>query len=235
MPDVDVYCGNFTNNKLSDSAKNWFNKYNVNVIDEQKFYDIGPQDSYMFLRTFTKDFFAKKLLDDYDYIVCLDVDVIALKPFEFDFNPLSPIVLVQTIPQWGRNYHAEHLVDFTGNLYYNWVDIINQHNRYIFELDWTDPYVLHKHNADKITSNKIDQSCLTIMEQDIGGYHCLTHLKQHHLMYHYDAFKESGSLYNLKPLFFNDYQKYMRILKTILNVDVTNQEGYWENIIKEYS
>ena len=54
-------------------------------------------------------------------------------------------------------------------------------------------------------------------------------------MYHYDAFKESGSLYNLKPLFFNDYQKYMRILKTILNVDVTNQEGYWENIIKEYS
>jgi hypothetical protein len=236
MPDIDVYCGSFTNHRISEYAKPWFKKYNINLVEELLFTDIGKLDSYMFLRTFTKDYFAKRLLDKYDYIIYLDIDVIMLAPISFTFNPTSPIILTETMPDWITRWHSKHLTDFTGNLYYNWVDIINSHNSYIFNLDFTDPYVLTEHNADKLVSNRIDASSLEKIEQDIGGYHtCFKPPKPYHLFYHYDSFSEAGSLYALKKTHPLEYKKYFGLFEHVLNTPIRNKEGYWEEIKNDTS
>jgi hypothetical protein len=235
MPDIDVYCGNFTNNKLSSLARLWFAKLKVKYVEDTVFNNIGPDQSFMFLRTFTKDYFAKQLLDSYDYIVYLDIDVLMLQPLTFDFDPSSKLVLVDTMPQWTVNYHSRFLKDLNGPLYYNWIEIINHNNKFVFDLDFTDPYVLTAHNTDVLVSNAINSSDLQIIEQYIGGYHCLKPINRDSLLYHYDSLGPAGSLQNLKYYHAADYKKYLELFENTLNTEVNNQEGYWENIAKEYA
>lgn len=231
MPAVPVFCGSFTNNTPSDVGRRWFTKYNVNLLEELIFDDIGKSDGYMFLRTFTKDYFAKKLLSNYDFLLYLDIDVLALRPFEFPFDPSGPMVLTEKMPNWIKKWHLHHLDDFEGNLYYNWIEIINTHNSYLFDLDFTDPYVTKNHNADKIVSTNIDNSDLEIIDQNIGGYHpCLKPPAQSQICYHYDSLGQEGSLHAIKDTHPAEYQKYMMLFKDILNTKISNQPGYWENI-----
>ena len=237
LPDVDVYCGNFTNNKLSATARIWFKKLKINYIEELIFNDIGADQSFMFLRTFTKDYFAKTLLDKYDYLLYLDVDVVLLGKPQFDFDPTQPLVLVDTMPQWVLNYHRQYLKDLNGPLYYNWIDIVNQHNKYIFDLDYTDSYVLHKHNADVLMSNRITDSTLPRIEQHIGGYHCLKPITPEHTFYHYDNFGEEGTLYSIEPMHPEQYKKYINFFKQALNIKFssdTDRTGHWDRIAEEF-
>jgi hypothetical protein len=232
---IDVYCGNFTNNKLSSVARLWFAKLKVKYVEDTVFNNIGNDDSFMFLRTFTKDYFAKLLLDQYDYLIYLDVDALVLQPLNFNFDPTSAMVLVDTMPQWTVNYHRQYMKDLTGSLYYNWIEIINQHNKHLFDLNWNDPYTLAEHNADVMVSNSINLSNLNIVEQHIGGYHCLKYVNKDSLLYHYDSFGPAGSLHNLIETHPEQYKKYMDFLVGTLNTTINNQPGYWENIAKEYA
>lgn len=233
--DVDVYCGNFTNNTLSSLARLWFAKLKVKYVQDTVFDNIGKDDSFMFLRTFTKDYFAKLLLDQYDYIIYLDVDVVLLKPLTFDFDPSSSLALVDTMPQWTVNYHSRFLKDLTGPLYYNWIEIVNQHNKFAFDLNWSDPYVLTAHNADVLVSNSLSSSNLRIIEQYIGGYHCLKPVNKDSILYHYDSLGVAGSLHNIKETHPEQYEKYVSFFVDTLNTTITNQPNYWENIAKEYA
>lgn len=233
--DTDVYCGNFTNNKLSPLARIWFSRLKVNYIEDTVFNDIGKDHSFMFLRTFTKKYFTNMLLNKYDYLIYLDIDVLMLAPITFDFDPTAPIALVDTMPQWTINYHKQFLKDLTGPLYYNWIDIINQHNKFVFDLDFTDPYILTAHNADVQMSSRINNSQLAKIEQNIGGYHCLKPIRPNSMLYHYDSLGPAGSLQNLKLYYPTVYTKYLDLFTNTLNTTVNNQENYWENIAKEYT
>jgi len=231
--DVDVYCGNFTNNKLSKYAQQWFSKLDVNYVEDIVFNNIGSDDSFCFLRTFCKDYFAKTLLDTYDYLIYLDLDVIQLNPIKFDFDPTQPMVLKETMPQWTVNYHKEFLTGLDGPLCYNWVEIINKHNCHLFSMDWNNPEMLIKHNSDVILSNRILKTNLPVIEQDIGGYHFFKPVKQDSIFYHYDSLGPAGSLPNIKLLFPSAYQKYVFFFERLLNIKVNNQENYWEDLAKD--
>ena len=233
MPKIDVYCGSFTNHQPSKLAIDWFKNCNVNLIQDPVFNNIGEDDSYTFLRTFTKDYFAKKLLGQYDFLVYLDIDAVLLKPLSFDFNPMSPMVLVEPMPDWILKFHAQHLVGFTGNLYYNWISIINGYNEHLYSLDFNNPQVLYQHTADKMVSNNIDNSNLSIIEQHMGGYHCFKPLTQDHQLYHYDAFAEDGTFTAIEKVYPKTYQKYRFIVEHVLNIKINNKPGYWESIRDE--
>lgn len=230
MPDVDVFCGCFTNNKLSNLARTHFSKLNVNIVEDLIFSNIGQGDEFMFLRTFTKDYFAKRLLDSYDYILYVDTDVVFLKAVEFDFNPTDPIVLVEPMPEWVCKHHATDLEEFDETLYFNWIEIINKHNQMLYSLDYNDPYILSSHIADRMLSSNINNSNLTIINQTVGGYHCIKAVNSRSLAYHYDTIGPEGSLYHLKNRHPTDYQRAILLFEKILNMKITNKEGFWENV-----
>jgi hypothetical protein len=234
LPDIDIYCGTFTN-PVTSYTRLWFHRLKVKYIEDLIFKDLPPDNPKMFLRTFTKDYFAKKLLDQYDYLIYLDVDVLMLGIPNFDFDPTSPMVLVDTMPTWIVNFHRRYLDDLEESLYYNWIEIINQHNKKIFDLDYKDPYVLDIHNADVIISNRINSSNLTLIEQNIGGYHCAKISKPTHVFYHYDSLGDAGSLHNIESTHPFQYQKYLKLFEETLNIRVTSTVGYWEKVAKEYS
>jgi hypothetical protein len=233
--DVDVYCGNFTNNRISQYAQNWFTNLNVQYVDDVVFDDIGNgAAAACFLRTFCKDYFAKRLLSQYDYLIYLDVDVILLKPIVFDFDPTGPMILTETMEEWVRNYHRSSLADLEGPLYFSWVDIINNHNKHIFDLDWNDPYSITEHNADVVVSNRIAKTDLQKIEQSIGSYNISKPVTERTIFHHYDSLGDEGSFYAIEDLYPDMYKKYKFMFEKILNTKIRNIKGYWEKISKEF-
>lgn len=234
MPDVDVYCGCFTNNTLSDFAKQHFAQNNINVYEDMQFAKIGKDDSYMFLRSFTKHYFATRLLSRYDYLVYVDIDVLFLKPIEFDFDPASDVALVDTMPDWVVDFLSEYMEPLNVPLLYNWLDVVNKYNQHVFDMNYADPAILKDHMADIVVSQRLHDSDLKLIEQQIGGYHCVKPLTDKSVAYHYDSLGYAGSLYHLKPLYPKVYKQYKMLFEKVLNVPITNQEGYWEEVRDRY-
>ena len=235
MPNVDVYCGSFTEHTLSNWTRKFFTKYNITVCEELLFPDLKPATYNIFLRSFTKHYFAKKILDQYDYLVYIDIDALVLKPFEFSFDPTSPIVVVDTMPEWAKA-EQKRFTDLPLNttLFYLWFDIINGHNEWVFDIDYTDPNILYDHNLDVIITKRIVDSNLQIIEQEFGGYHCFKPPKETDLAYHYDGLTAEGSLYMIKDTNPGLYKKYVLFFEKILNVKIENEPGHWENIKANY-
>jgi len=251
MPNVDVYCGNFTSNKLSNLAKEHFAKLNITVIEDLIFpavstakFDGTPdnlQNDYYtfngFLRSYTKKYFANKLLDEYDYLVYTDCDVLFLKPIEFDFDPTGPYVLVEPAADWIKNFLNANTVrpsNITGNLYLNWIEVINSHNSYLYDLDYASDDVCYEHASDVLVSRNIDSSSLTIIDQDIGAYHFFKPITEKVFAIHYDSLGVGGSLHFLNNQYPALYKKYVMLFEKGLNVPVTNEIGYWEATAERY-
>lgn len=233
MPDIDVYCGVFTDNTLSPAIVTHLKNLNVKIINDNIFYNVKKDN--LFLRPFCQKYFAEKLLDQYEYLVYIDVDCIFLKPLTFDFDPTGPIVLVDHIPQWVKSFESTYTKVTNDILYYNWISIVNRHNKHIFDLDYTNPNVLFEKNADIAISKSIENSSLEKIQQTIGAYHCLHPVTLDTQVIHYDDFMEDGSLLNLRPLYLNTYIKYKLLIENVLGVKIRNVEGYWEKIKDMYS
>lgn len=233
MPDIDVYCGVFTDNTLSPNIVSHLKKLDIKIINDNIFYNVKKDN--LFLRPFCQKYFAEKLLDQYEYLVYIDVDCIFLKPLTFNFDPTGPIVLVDHIPDWVKSFESTYTKVTSDRLYYNWISIVNNHNKYLFNLDYTDPKILFEKNADIELSKVIESSNLQKIQQTIGAYHCLHPVTLDTQVIHYDDFMEDGSLLNLRPLYLNTYIKYKLLIENVLGVKIRNVEGYWEKIKDTYS
>jgi hypothetical protein len=242
MPNVDIYCASFTANKLSDLARHHFKRLGVHLIEDLVFpaihtssadkIDDVNNDYYMFngfLRNFAKDYFAKHVLDQYDYLLYTDVDVLWMKEPVFNFDPTSNIALVEPTPDWCKRFLMHHVDDnLHQNLYLNWVDIINHHNKFVYDIDYT---ALHlDHASDVIISNRIDQSALIKIEQTFGGYGIEKPPTSDSAAHHYDSLGAHGTLYLLRDVQPSVYRKYMLMFDKILGVQVSNKEGYWNSV-----
>ena len=234
MPDVDVYCGLFTNNTPDTPILENLTKLGVNIVSAiQDFPGKSPMN--MFLRSYAKYYFANDLLDKYDYLVYIDVDALFLKPLVFDFDPTQPFVLVDKMPDWVKRFESTYTHLPNENIYYNWIDIINQHNKHLYDLDYKDPNIQFEKTSDIIVSRRIDESNLPKIQQTIGAYHCLHPLTEDSQVIHYDSFEDDGSFINLKYTHPDKYSRYSILLEKVLNVKVTNVEGIWEARMRKFS
>lgn len=234
MPNVDVYCGLFTQNYLSDSIVKHLNQLNVNLVVDQQFEAATPPFN-VFLRAYTKYYFSNLLLGQYDYLIYLDVDTLLLKSLSFDFDPTDKIILVDQMPDWVKSFEGTYTKMPSSNVYYSWIDIINKHNKYLYDLDYTSKEVQYGKNSDFIISKMIDESPLQKIQQTIGAYHCLHPLTLDSQVIHYDDFGKDGSLINLKKTHPDTYNRYDLLLKRVLGVININKEGLWESRMKQYS
>lgn len=229
----DVYCGVFTQNKLSMRARMAFRKANITIVEQTLFPNVAF-DEHMFLRSFTKQYFARTLLDQYDYLIYVDPDAVMLQKPSFDFDPTSNIVTTSTMPQWVIEYHKEHLVGLNAPLRFNWIDIINKHNAHLHDFDWEDPKVRHQHYTNIEFSNRLATTDLECIEQTFGGYHNVAATTPQSSFYHYDSLDDFGSLYVLKEHHRAQYDATLKYFEHDLNIKVANEEGFWERISEEY-
>lgn len=231
--DCDVYCATFTQNKLSSYARLAFIKAKVKVVDPVLFPDIG-RDEHMFLRSFTKQFFGRMLLDQYDYLIYIDPDAVMLAKPKFDFDPTGRIITTSTMPQWVVNYHNQQLDGLRAPLVFSWVDIINKHNVHLHDFDWEDPVVRHNHYTNVEYSNRLLNTELQLIEQRFGGYHNVAPTTADSIFYHYDSLEDFGSLYVLKQHHSKQLAATTKYIEQELRIKIANQEGYWEAIAKAH-
>jgi hypothetical protein len=234
MPDVDVYCGLFTKHIPDQHIIDHLERLEVKIVYDQMTVHSEPPMN-LFMRNFTKNYFAKTLLHEYDYLVYVDVDALMLNPLELDFDPTAGFHYVDQMPDWVKKFESTYTDIPDCNLYYNWIDIININNCHIFDMDYSDPKIQFKKQSEIIVSNRIDQSSLPKIQQTIGAYHCLHPLKYRHQFIHYDSFAEDGTFINLRSVFPDKYTRYKLLLERVLGVQITNEEGVWEQIMKDYS
>ena len=251
MPNVDAYCGNFTGNTLSQLALDNFKRLNINVVQDLVFPAINTQtftgtpdaldnDYYTFngfLRNFTKQYFANNLLDEYDYLLYIDCDVLFLKPVKFDFDPTGPVVLIEPAADWIKNFLNANTVrpsNIQGNFYLNWIEVINQHNKHLYNLDYTSDAVCYEHAADELLTKNIDNSSLQIINQDIGAYHFFKPVTDKVFAIHYDSLGEGGTFYHLAEKYPLVFKKYRLLFEHGLHVRIQNKKNYWEDIAEKY-
>ena len=234
MPDVDVYCGCFTNNRISNYAKTHLSRYNIHIVEDLIFDEVQSPLTALFLRSFTKHYFATKLLEKYDYLIYTDIDVLFLKPIEFNFDPTGNVVVVDSMAEWVKNFQRQYTDIPDGNVYYNWFDVINKNNAYIYDIDYIGS-ALDNHNADLIITRRIDESGLTIIDQNFGGYHCFKELTKDSMVYHYDNLGSESSFIRLKETHPAAFNKYMFLFEQVLGMKVSLQVGFWEKIRDQFS
>ena len=249
MPDVDIYLGSFTGNKLSELAKGHFARNNINVVEDTVFPQVCVStpdgrplstlhnDYYThngFLRSFTKHYFAEKLLSQHDYLVYIDNDALIIKPFEFEFDPTDRIIMYEPVPAWSVALMTQYTIKpLSGNLYLNWIDVINNHNKHIFDIDYYSKEAQYDHAADVTVTNRIDQSDLRMIEQTVGGYHCYKPLTKQHCAYHYDSLGAPGTFYMIEDVYPALYKK-CKLMLDVLNVKIENDVDHWERIRDSY-
>jgi hypothetical protein len=101
-------------------------------------------------------------------------------------------------------------------------------------MDWNDPTMLINHNSDVILSNRILETELTVIEQQVGGYHFFKPIGKESVFYHYDSLGPAGSLPNVQAMFPEVYQKTVFFFEKILNIDIENRKNFWEEIAEKY-
>jgi hypothetical protein len=234
MPDIDVYCGCFTNNSISEYTKKYLKKLKVNV-EEVPIFDGQENNKCFYLRLYTKHFFANKLLEQYDYLVYVDVDTLFLKPLTFDFDPLDKVVLIETIPHWVKKHESRNDYVPEGNLYYNWIQVINRENKFLYDIDFSNVDFLKVKLADNYISKRIDESGLKLIEQNVGANHCLKPLTDKSQIIHYDELDFDGCLIDVEDVYPNTYKKYKLFIEQVLKLKIENVKDYYKNIRDLYS
>jgi hypothetical protein len=88
--------------------------------------------------------------------------------------------------------------------------------------------------ADILVSKRLHSSNLQLIEQTVGGYHCVKPIRADSIAYHYDSLGYAGTLYHLKQHHSSLYKQYRMFFEEILNVPINNQQEYWEQIRDRY-
>jgi hypothetical protein len=91
------------------------------------------------------------------------------------------------------------------------------------------------HASDVIISSRIDQSLLSKIEQSFGGYGIEKPPTSESAAHHYDSLGAHGTLYLLRDTHPHLYKKYTMLFNKVLDVQINNEEGYWDSVKNDNS
>lgn len=226
MPNVDVFCGMFTNRNISEPTLKMLKAKNVTIIEDEKFI-VDSNSINFFLRNYTKYYFTHEmnLLEDYDYVLYVDIDVIFIKPFNVTIPNNS--IIVEEVPEYIKNSKEKDYIGIVSiPLYYNWYDIITNDNKHIFDINYKE-YDICK-TSDIVISKNITNSSLELIPQTVGAYYPKHGLNNESQLFHYDGFIDSGYFYKLKDSNEKLYKKYCILVEKILKIKITNIPDFWD-------
>ena len=222
-PEVDVYASFMSNinTKLDDKIKYELEKlqvhisYTVDNIDETK-------DNYYLRHKCIQNFLH--LLNIYDNLVYVDIDTYLLKEIPQNYFQNNSIY-IEDVPYNIKKYLEQNYInnyDINLPLFYNWFQIINNTNKFIYDIELDD---ISKHSDVQITKNILNSE-LFLIDNDQPYYPKKT-IKDNSFIIHYDTFGEEGSLIFIKDIYPKLFFKIKTLLKYKYNVILKNDPKFW--------
>lgn len=203
-PDIDIYCGVYTSNKLSQYVVDELNQFDVKMV-----YDIIIDDSRDLMcrstRLYCQTHLTEQIIDSYDLIIYLDTDIILLQPIDFErlsreldsiFLYEWPVESLYIDNSMIQEESCGELVDLNKGLYFNFFHLIHKNNRHVFSDAWRSVNVeqdtynynteIKFHAAASSYANKI------INDEICCYYPCLPPTKNTRF-FHYDTLSDRKS------------------------------------------
>lgn len=195
-PNIDLYCGLFTD-KLPDEKLLKLIKDKVNIIHDKKFKVNGNRN--YFLRLYTMYYFTHvyNLLEKYDQVIYVDIDVVFLKNFNYILPNKS--ILIETFPNYILKEVDKKYINKP--YFFPWFQILTKDNKFIYDLNY---------NSDTLQDdyfNAIIESNLKQIPIEFGALYDYKPLRNDTLVFHHDGFIWMG--YGFKLLdtnFKNDFK-----------------------------
>jgi lipopolysaccharide biosynthesis glycosyltransferase len=224
-PDIDIYCGIFTNRTPSNKTIQALKDSGVHVIEDIQF-EVAEDSINYFLRNYCCYYFThlNNLLERYDRIIYLDIDVIVLDSLDKIQIPNNSI-LVEQVPDNILEFEKPYIGSIDHSLYYNWISVLNNTNKHVYDIDYYNN--THLKQSDILVSQNINNSDLKIIDQTIGAYYPKHELSNNTVVFHYDGFIDSGSFYKLEEHNKLVYKKYFTYAVHILNIVQENDKSFW--------
>jgi lipopolysaccharide biosynthesis glycosyltransferase len=225
---MDIYCGVFTQRTPGERVEMLLKDAQVNMVYDQKF-TVEKDSINYFLRNYCCYYFSHEhnLLEEYDKLIYLDMDVLVMRNL-VGINIPDNSVLVERVPDNILEFEKEYIGEIDHPLYYNWMTVVNEQNKFIWDIDYTANRYLKQ--SDILVSQRINNSDLNIVDIDMGAYYPKSVLLPSTIAFHYDGFIDSGSFYKLEQFFPQMYKKYSSYAKYILNITQENDKRFWDDI-----
>lgn len=226
MPEIKMYCGIFTNRLPDINLIETLERLGVTVIKDIQF-NVEPDSVNYFLRNYTKYYFSNiyNLLDEYEKIIYLDIDVLLLRPLQI--NKLDGYQYAEKVPSCIKKFEEKYTGLVHHNLIYNWFDVIGNENKHIYELDYEAIGICKQ--SDIEISKRIFKSKLELIEMTDSAYYPKRALTLETQLFHYDGFIDSGYFEKLRDTHMAEYRKYKLMATEVFGMKITNEENYWEN------
>ncbi len=215
-PSANIYCGIFTNRKISSKTKALLQKYNVNIIESLKF-NVTTNSINYFLRNYTMHYFSR-ILEEFLYI---DIDVIVLDKLDTLYKDC---IYIEEVPKHILEKEKEYIDIPNHTLYYNWYQMVTINNRWLYDMD----YLRFKHLKDSDIEVSRRLSKMTDLVDQTKGAYYPKHILNDSLLFHYDGMIDSGSFYKLKNTDHKLYKKYKIFIESVLQMEINNDDQYWK-------
>lgn len=249
--DIDIYCGVFSDNVITEQTRENLQHLDVTIVEDIIFKDSDIKQSIVLKnntikytnymnRSYCQYYFSKKLLDSHDYLIYLDIDIVLLKPINFlELSMLGKSVVTYDYPKEAiyldnQSVQSETIgveeLDIDGELYFNFIAVINKHNKHIFESVWNNIHNFKTYNLKFMTefSNTINREKINRVENPkFAAWYPHQPITDDTVFFHHDGFHERGTLNRLKditPL----YEIYIDYLNKI-GVKLNSSGWYYEN------
>ena len=223
-PDIDIYCGIFTNRVPDQTTLNSLQAMGVEIYIDKQFY-VEPDSINYFLRNYCCHWFGNYLLDEYDQLIYLDIDVLVLHELDI---PYFSGVWVQPVPDYIKSFERPYIGEVEGNLYYNWFTNINSQNVHVWDIDYSNTYMKE---SDRLVSQRIDACGITTEKYIFGAYYPDTELKDSTRLFHYDGFIDSGTFYKLQEHRPDLYRRYKIYAEQVMGIKLNNDAHFWEKVL----
>jgi len=234
--DVDIICTYFGNIKDLKTSKiyNLLINNNIKIYNDNLPFNNIIEDNY-YLRNYSLFYLTTKtnILNIYDNLIYLDIDVVLLSKIQHQYFKEDSII-IEEVPKYIKLFFDnKHLPKNIINkkLYYNWFQIINKSNAYIYNIDFNNNCI--EKQSDIIISNNINNSNLNIIYNN-EAYYPKKELNNNTCLLHYDSFMMEGTLIYLKEYNERLFNKYNSILK-IFNIELQNEKKYWVDFKRKYN
>lgn len=251
-PEADIFCGVFSNRipsckpELSERTKDPL----IHYIEDTRFY-IAKNKNAGYLRNYAMYYFSHimDLTEQFENVVCLDVDVILTAPFKSNLHtPKNGVVLVEEFDDLIKFYEAKNTDRFapeSGKItwFHNWIQIINKSNKHAFrnlskELNIPEKYFFSDFMISYILEKYHKSGEIELQHQSIGTIPFYSpYDKDNHFCIHYDNFERRGTFICTKDMLSRiDYMKFKIKGENYLNQTCKNDPDlqYWKNAVEQY-
>lgn len=193
-PTIDIHCGIFSDKEPRDSIIEELRNWDVNIHRHIKFKDPNRTLPNYLLKTYTQYYFYKQLAKEYDYLIYLDIDLVILKPIDFNYLE-SRNIMIDMSKEIQYLEDDESNIDKSKDFYVNFIHIIRSSDK-IEKFYKTIDETNDKYNYNSLTKlYEFHKTYLNnVYNPRICSYFPNLPINEETIFFHYDGFHECSTL-----------------------------------------